>query len=174
MRKSVIAILGVAALTASSFATDNVVAKDHNGGRAAGGGTAAFGGSRGAAPSFGHSGRASRGAGASFSQSAGVRSLGGRMSGRVGGSPTFQSNRNISSFGAGRTFSGGGRDFDRDRRHHHRGRDFAFGVVPFGVYDNYYDDNAYDYSDDCYQVRRVRTRYGWRWRRIDVCGYSYY
>jgi hypothetical protein len=45
--------------------------------------------------------------------------------------------------------------------------------VPFGAYDGYYNDYAYGY-DDCYQLRRVHTRYGWRLRRIDVCGDSYY
>jgi hypothetical protein len=159
MRKSVLGILGVAALAASSFSIDNAVARDHGGGHASMGGAAAVGGSRGAAPSFSHSG--------------GARSFGGRMSsGRVGGS-TFQSNRTVSSFGGGRSFSGGRRNFD-GRHHHHRGRNFAFGVVPFGFYDGYYNDYAYDYGDDCYRLRRVHTRYGWRWRRIDVCGYSYY
>ncbi len=42
------------------------------------------------------------------------------------------------------------------------------------IYDDYYNDYAYDYGDDCYQLRHVRTRYGWRLRRIDVCGNSYY
>jgi hypothetical protein len=165
MQKSVIAILGLAALAALSVSPDNAIARDR------GGGAPAFTASRGAAASFSRGGRASRGAASSFSRSGAVRSFGGRLSGRVSGSPTFQSNRSISSFGTGRTFSGGRRDFGRDRDRHHRGRDFVFGGV---VYDDYYNDNAYDYNDDCYQVRRVRTRYGWRWRRIDVCGYSYY
>lgn len=158
MRKSVIGILGVAALAASSFAIDNAVARDLGGGRATAG-----------APSVGSShGTAS----SSFSHSSGVRSFGGRTSGRFSGSPTFQSNRNTSSFSSGRRFSSGGRDFDHDGRHHHHRRGFAFGVVPF--YGDYYNDYAYDYNDDCYQLRRVHTRYGWRWRRIDVCGDSYY
>ncbi|MGH6663483.1 MAG: hypothetical protein ACREB2_01080 [Pseudolabrys sp.] len=154
MRKSVIGIVGVAALAASSFAIDNAAARDH------GGGVNASSGSRGMASSFSHS--------------SGVPSVGGRSMARVGGSPSFQSNRNISSFSGGRRFSSGRRDFGRDGRHHHHGRNFAFGVVPFGFYDGYYNDYAYDYGDDCYQVRRVRTPYGWRWRRIDVCGASYY
>lgn len=160
MRKSVIGILGVAALAASSFAIDSAVARDLGGGRATSG-TPAVGGNQGTMSS-------------SVSHSSGVPSVGGRMSGRVGGSPNFQSNRNMSSSGTGRRFSSGRRDFDHDGRHHHHGRSFAFGVVPFGYYDDYYNDYAYDYNDDCYQLRRVHTRYGWRWRRIDVCGDSYY
>lgn len=55
------------------------------------------------------------------------------------------------------------------RRHHFR--HFAPFAIGFGVpylYDDYYYSN-YPY-DDCYRLRRVHTRYGWRWRQIYVCG----
>ena len=42
----------------------------------------------------------------------------------------------------------------------------------FGFYGGYYDYYP-NYYDDCYQVRRVRTAHGWRWRRIYVCDYPY-
>jgi len=61
----------------------------------------------------------------------------------------------------GRTgFSGmSGRGF-----HHHHFRNFAlFGIgVPYG-----YADYPYD---DCYDLVRVRTYHGWRWRQVYVCG----
>jgi hypothetical protein len=62
----------------------------------------------------------------------------------------------------GRTgFSGvSGRSFHN--RHHFR--NFAL----FGIGGSYaYADYPYD---DCYDLVRVRTHYGWRWRRVDVCG----
>jgi hypothetical protein len=37
--------------------------------------------------------------------------------------------------------------------------------------DYYYGDYGYD---DCFQLRRVWTRYGWRWAQVNVCGYSGY
>ncbi|WP_315834422.1 hypothetical protein [Bradyrhizobium prioriisuperbiae] len=48
------------------------------------------------------------------------------------------------------------------RHHHHHFRRFAF----VGPYTGYWD---YPSTDGCYQVRRVLTSYGWRWRRVDVC-----
>jgi hypothetical protein len=62
----------------------------------------------------------------------------------------------------GRTgFSGmSGRGFHN--RHHFR--NFAF----FGIGGPYaYADYSYD---DCYNLVRVWTHYGWRWRRVYVCG----
>ncbi len=62
----------------------------------------------------------------------------------------------------GRTgFSGvSGRSFHN--RHHFR--NFAL----FGIGGSYaYADYPYD---DCYDLVRVRTHYGWRWRRVYVCG----
>jgi hypothetical protein len=57
--------------------------------------------------------------------------------------------------------------------HHGRFRHFAPFAVGFGapyLY-NDYDDGYYagGYDDSCYQLRQVHTRYGWRWRQIDVC-----
>jgi hypothetical protein len=49
--------------------------------------------------------------------------------------------------------------------HNHR-RFFAFG---FGSYYGYPD---YDYGyDDCWRPTHVLTRWGWRWRTVNVCGY---
>ncbi len=59
----------------------------------------------------------------------------------------------------------------RRYRHHRHGRGYAYGYgVPiFGSYDDYYND--YSFYDDCYRWRRVRTRHGWRLRRVYVCHY---
>jgi len=48
--------------------------------------------------------------------------------------------------------------------HHRHFRNFvSFGIVaPYA-----YADYPYD---DCYDLVRVRTYYGWRWRRVSVCG----
>jgi hypothetical protein len=178
MRKSVIGILGVAALAASSFAIDTAVAREHGGGGRGGGspgGSAAFShgsGGGGRAQSFGGRVSGPVAGSATFQGNRTARSFA-RTSGAVS-SPSFQSNRSVSSFGGGRQFSD--RRFDRDDfRHHHHRRNFAFAAFPFGFNDGYYNDYAYDYDyDDCYQVRRIRTPYGWRWRRIDVCAYSDY
>jgi hypothetical protein len=72
-------------------------------------------------------------------------------------------------FDRGRDFDRG-REFGRDRdRDHDRGfRTFAFG------FPGYYNDYDYDYGyydNGCYQLRQVRTAYGWRWRRVWVCDY---
>ncbi len=51
-------------------------------------------------------------------------------------------------------------------------RHFAPFVVGFGV-PYYYDDYSYYAGypyDDCYRTMRVRTRHGWRWRQVNVCG----
>ena len=64
----------------------------------------------------------------------------------------------------GRTgFAGmSGRGFHH--HHHHHFRHFvSFGIgLPYGYAD-------YPYGD-CYDVVRVRTYHGWRWRRVYVCG----
>jgi hypothetical protein len=67
--------------------------------------------------------------------------------------------------------------FDHGRRfsrRHFRGPAFAFGFG-FGP-DYYYDYPTYAYYDDCWRLRRVHTRYGWRRVRVNVCGdyYGYY
>jgi|APCry1669192647_1035423.scaffolds.fasta_scaffold27566_2 hypothetical protein len=54
--------------------------------------------------------------------------------------------------------------------HHHfrRFSPFFIGVgVPYYYDDYYYAGYSYD---DCYRLTRVHTRYGWHWRRIDICG----
>jgi hypothetical protein len=54
-----------------------------------------------------------------------------------------------------------------------RGRGFGgFGIVgPYGYGGYPYDYGAYYGNDGCYLVRRrVMTRYGWRIRRVQVCG----
>ncbi len=51
--------------------------------------------------------------------------------------------------------------------HLHRRHFRGFGFVgPYG----YWDDPYYYGDDDCYQLRHVLTRHGWRWRRVDICG----
>jgi len=58
-------------------------------------------------------------------------------------------------------------------QHFRHGRRFAFAIgVPY-YYDDYgygYYDDAYPYDDsNCYEVRRVHTRNGWRYRQVYVC-----
>ena len=68
----------------------------------------------------------------------------------------------------GNDFAARGGDWRHDGHFRH-GRDgrFVFGAG-FGY--PYYDSYAY-YDDDCYLVRRrVLTPYGWRLRRVQVCG----
>ncbi len=43
---------------------------------------------------------------------------------------------------------------------------------PYGAYPYYAGYTAYQagYADECYLVRRhVLTRYGWRWRSVQIC-----
>ncbi|HEX2655223.1 MAG TPA: sulfur globule protein precursor [Xanthobacteraceae bacterium] len=49
--------------------------------------------------------------------------------------------------------------------HHHHHGGFFFGGPLFAGY-----PYAYDYYGGCYQVRRVPTPVGLRWRRVWVCG----
>ncbi len=59
---------------------------------------------------------------------------------------------------------------------HHRFRHFVPFAVGFGVpyyYNNYYYDDyyaGYPYDEGCYELTQVPTPYGWRWRRVYVCG----
>ena len=99
---------------------------------------------------------------------------GGGMKGDGGGAPVLSGGAKGGSFGgpSGRRYSGayqnGGTYYGKHgHRHHHRR--FANGVPFFGFNDGYYDN--YAYYDDCYEVRRVRTSYGLRWRRVYVCDY---
>lgn len=48
----------------------------------------------------------------------------------------------------------------------------GFGGPYYGYGDNYYYDDyadGYPYGNNCYELQRVHTRYGWRWQRVDVC-----
>ena len=60
--------------------------------------------------------------------------------------------------------AGFGRFSGRGFRHRHFAS-FALGA--------YYADYPYHYADypydDCYDVVQVRTNYGWRWRRVNLC-----
>ena len=44
--------------------------------------------------------------------------------------------------------------------------------MTFGFAPNFYDYPGY-YYDDCYQLRRVWTDFGWRYVRVDVCDDDY-
>jgi len=46
-------------------------------------------------------------------------------------------------------------------------RGFGPGI---GFYGSPYYGYGYGYGDGCYQLRRVPTPYGWRLRRVWVCG----
>ena len=160
MRKSIIGILAIAALTASVVIDNAAAQKGGGGGSGSSGGGASMGGGGGApmggggpksAPSMGPAGSPSVG-GPAFTPSG---PKGGRYSG---------------NYGSGPKYNGGYRYGDRGDRHHHR-RGFAFFGSPFGFYDDY---AYYPYYDNgCYQMRRVHTRYGWQWRQVYVCGYPY-
>jgi hypothetical protein len=74
---------------------------------------------------------------------------------------------------AGARFNGGNRSGRNWARGNWRGRHFAHRgfrgpVFGFGWGAPYYYDYGYA---DCYEWRDVRTRYGWRRVRVDVCGY---
>ena len=77
---------------------------------------------------------------------------------------SFAGGNQFRAIGPGNRFAG---------RHFRHGRRFAFAVgVPY-YYDDYgygYYDDAYRYDDSsCYEVRRVHTRNGWRYRQVYVC-----
>jgi hypothetical protein len=83
----------------------------------------------------------------------------GQFRGSVAGGNQFR------AIGPGNRFAG---------RHFRHGRRFAFGIgAPYYYYDDYgygYYDDAYPYDDSsCYEVRRVHTRNGWRYRQVYVC-----
>jgi len=103
------------------------------------------------------------------------------MSGFRGGGPNgprFATTPGVARFagvpGGGARFAGlrtagfrhGG--FGHHHRHHRHFRNFA--AVGFGFGVPYYYNNYNYYDDYCYQVRRVPTPYGWRWRQMYVCG----
>lgn len=72
--------------------------------------------------------------------------------------------------GMGRAVGFSGRSFHGQfgHRHFRRFSPFFVGVgVPYFYNDYYYANYPYD---DCYRAIRVHTRYGWRVRRVDVCG----
>jgi uncharacterized membrane protein len=71
-------------------------------------------------------------------------------------------------FGGGHGFGGGGFRGGGFRGGGFRGGGFGFGLGPYygyGGYWPYYGDEGV-----CYAVRqRVKTRYGWRIRRVSIC-----
>jgi uncharacterized membrane protein len=76
--------------------------------------------------------------------------------------------------GGGRGFGGGGRGFGGFRGGGFRGGGFRGGGFGLGFGYPYYGYGGYwpYYGDEgvCYAVRqRVKTRYGWRIRRVSVC-----
>lgn len=86
---------------------------------------------------------------------------GGGMGGHGMGGGSFHSSAIHGGFGGG-GFHGG--------FHHgfHNRAFVGFGIGPYAYYDDYY---PYYYDDGCYLVRhRVLTHYGWRIRRVQVCG----
>ncbi|MBI3699641.1 MAG: hypothetical protein HY242_04255 [Afipia sp.] len=169
MLKSV--MVGAAALAAVAMAVPDTASARPGGGRSGGGGVHFSGG--GGARFIG-GGAAFRGAAMPSFRSA-----------AVGSAPRFAAN-------AGRNWGG--------RPHWRRGFGYggvALGLAaaPYyynNYYNNYYDYPSYDtyvytdgydpYADNggyyvteqpdpgCYVRRRVHTRYGWRWRRLNVCG----
>jgi len=81
-------------------------------------------------------------------------SAGPRMS---GGPSHFSGPRNF-GFNRGHNFT-----FNRGFARHHR---FRGPGVGFAFASPYFDDYGYD---DCYEWRRIHTRYGWRTVRVNVC-----
>jgi hypothetical protein len=59
------------------------------------------------------------------------------------------------------------RGFHHFGHHNRHFRNFAPFVIGFG---SSYAYAGYPYYDNCYDVIRVRTYHGWRWRRVYVCG----
>lgn len=81
------------------------------------------------------------------------------------------SGRGMSGGGMGGARFAGMHDGGFHNGFHHHFRRFSPFFVGFGVpyyYDDYYNA-GYSY-DDCYRLRHVHTRYGWRWRSINICG----
>ncbi|ARQ00831.1 hypothetical protein CAK95_18355 [Pseudorhodoplanes sinuspersici] len=72
----------------------------------------------------------------------------------------------------GNRWAGGGRNWHRGR-YHRRGRGYGYafygapfiGAYAYGApyYSSYYGD------DECYELQRVATPYGLRWRQVWVC-----
>ena len=194
MRKSVIGIVAVAALAASSFAIDTSVAREGHGGggRGGGGGHAAFSGGGGGGMSVNRGGGGMSfnrgGSGPSYrAQTASPRfssgpSVGGRgyaVSPRVsrGGYTAYSGNRYTGNYG--NRYAG---NYGNNYRRGHRwgygyGWPLAVGAIgAYGAYAAY----GYDGYDSCYQPQRVWTPYGWTWQQVYVCdngdygGYSYW
>jgi hypothetical protein len=202
MRTSVIGILAVAALAASSFAIDTSVAREGHGGgggggRGGGGGHAAFsggGGGGGMSVNRGGGGMSFNrgGSGPSYrAQTASPRfssgpSVGGRgyaVSPRVrGGYTAYSGNRYTGNYGNRYAGNYGNRyagNYGNNRRGHRwgygSGWPLAVGAIgAYGAYAAY----GYDSYDSCYQPQRVWTPYGWTWQQVYVCGddggYGYY
>jgi hypothetical protein len=145
-------LIGLATITAIGIASVPMHASARGGGGGGHGGGGGFHGGGGGG--FHGGGAAFHGGGAAFH---GGLATGGQFSGGFG----------ATRFAAmpGRTGFGGmsGRGF---HHHHHHFRNFAlFGIgVPYAYAD------YYPYYDDCYDLVRVRTYHGWRWRHVYVCG----
>ena len=152
MRKSVIGVLAVAALAASSFAIDTSVAKDNRGGGGKGG-------------AGGHAAFSGGGGNISFNRGAGPR-YSWRRTANTGRQYSGNYDRQYSA------------NYRHDGRHHrYDGRGYGYGgygwplaVGAIGAYGAY---AAYDGYDSCYQSRRVWTPYGWQWDQVYVCDYPY-
>ncbi len=142
-------VIGLATIAAIGIASVPMYAAARGGGGHGGGGGShgGGGGSHGGGGGFHGGAAAFHGGAAAFH--GGMATGGGFAGSRFAAMP-------------GRTgFSGvSGRSFHN--RHHFR--NFAL----FGIGGSYaYADYPYD---DCYDLVRVRTHYGWRWRRVYVCG----
>ncbi|EKS41300.1 MAG: hypothetical protein ACJAVZ_000328 [Afipia broomeae] len=160
-RKLMIGVAAVAAIVA--FAPLDAVARGGHGGGGGGGfhGGGGFGG--GGFRGGGFSGGGFRGAG-SF-----AAMHGGGFSG-----PRFAAAPGMARFaampGGGARFANAGFHHGRFWHHHRRFAPFAVGFGFPYYYDNYYYDDYYGYDEGCYQLTQVPTPYGWRWRRVYVCG----
>jgi hypothetical protein len=153
LRKIIIALCAIASL--GMLAPDMALARGGGGGGHGGGGHGGFGGGGGG----GFGGRGFGGGfGNSFAHAAPSGGLGAVQGNRFAGGNFVH--------GSGQRGFYHGRGFNRDY--------YAGGWWGPG-YDDYWDypDYAYGGYDDggCYVVqRRVRTRYGWRVRPVQVCG----
>ena len=160
-------ILSAGAALLIGFATITSPAMAEKGG---GGGRGGGGGGGGGA-SISHSGGGGGGGGAGISHSAGGGGSGGSVmshaapSGGVGGN--FSARGNAGTFSGNNSMRMGGMDHGRGRDHdgRFRGPNFALGFYPGYDYNSY----DYEYDPDCYQVRKVHTRYGWRLQQVWVC-----
>jgi hypothetical protein len=150
LRKMLIGLATIAAIGIAAVPMDASARGGGGGGGHGGGGGGGHGGGFGGGGGFHGGGVAIHGSGFAMH---------GPVGGGFGGA-RFAAMPGRAGFGrfAGRGF------------HHRHFRHFAAFAIGapyyYADYPYYYGDYPYD---DCYNVVRVRTSYGWRWRTVNLC-----